>query len=75
MSLLFKVSKGMAYLERQNYIHRDLAARNCLVGDENVVKVLTMKYFISNQITYIDWTFYYFDLKQQKHKTYSQFIY
>ena len=38
--LLFeKVCKGMAYLERHNYIHRDLAARNCLVGSENVVKV------------------------------------
>jgi len=34
-----KVCKGMAYLERHNYIHRDLAARNCLVGSENVVKV------------------------------------
>ena len=31
--------RGMAYLERHNYIHRDLAARNCLVGAENVVKV------------------------------------
>ncbi|XP_057366384.1 tyrosine-protein kinase Btk29A-like isoform X1 [Daphnia carinata] len=34
-----QVCKGMAYLERHNYIHRDLAARNCLVGVENVVKV------------------------------------
>ena len=39
--LIFKVSRGMAYLERHNYIHRDLAARNCLVGLENVVKVGT----------------------------------
>ena len=33
------MSRGMAYLERHNYIHRDLAARNCLVGQENIVKV------------------------------------
>ena len=37
--LSWQVCKGMAYLERHNYIHRDLAARNCLVGVENVVKV------------------------------------
>lgn len=37
--IFFQVCKGMAYLERHNYIHRDLAARNCLVGVENVVKV------------------------------------
>jgi len=37
--ILIQVSRGMAYLERHNYIHRDLAARNCLVGAENVVKV------------------------------------
>ena len=39
MDVVIQVCRGMAYLERHNYIHRDLAARNCLVGSENVVKV------------------------------------
>ena len=39
LDVAIQVSRGMAYLERHNYIHRDLAARNCLVGSENVVKV------------------------------------
>ena len=39
LDMCIQVSRGMAYLERHNYIHRDLAARNCLVGSENVVKV------------------------------------
>ena len=39
LDMAIQVARGMAYLERHNYIHRDLAARNCLVGSENVVKV------------------------------------
>ena len=39
LDIALQVCRGMAYLERHNYIHRDLAARNCLVGSENVVKV------------------------------------
>ena len=39
LDMAIQVVRGMAYLERHNYIHRDLAARNCLVGSENVVKV------------------------------------
>ena len=37
LDIVVQVCRGMAYLERHNYIHRDLAARNCLVGSENVV--------------------------------------
>ena len=39
LDIALQVCRGMAYLERHNYIHRDLAARNCLVGSENIVKV------------------------------------
>ena len=39
LDMAIQVARGMAYLERHNYIHRDLAARNCLVGSENIVKV------------------------------------
>ena len=43
LDIALQVCRGMAYLERHNYIHRDLAARNCLVGSENVVKVRLQK--------------------------------
>lgn len=51
---MFKVCKGMSYLERHNYIHRDLAARNCLVGSENTVKVADFglaRYVLDDQYT------------------------
>jgi len=34
-----EICRGMAYLERENYIHRDLAARNVLMGANNSVKI------------------------------------
>ncbi|XP_026326374.1 tyrosine-protein kinase Btk29A isoform X2 [Hyposmocoma kahamanoa] len=54
LDMCIQVCRGMAYLERHNYIHRDLAARNCLVGDENVVKVADFglaRYVLDDQYT------------------------
>jgi len=54
LDIALQVCRGMAYLERHNYIHRDLAARNCLVGSENVVKVADFglaRYVIDDQYT------------------------
>lgn len=54
LDIALQVARGMAYLERHNYIHRDLAARNCLVGAENVVKVADFglaRYVIDDQYT------------------------
>ncbi|XP_044735873.1 tyrosine-protein kinase Btk29A-like isoform X2 [Chrysoperla carnea] len=54
LDMCIQICKGMAYLERHNYIHRDLAARNCLVGSENVVKVADFglaRYVLDDQYT------------------------
>ncbi|XP_057339629.1 tyrosine-protein kinase Btk29A isoform X2 [Microplitis mediator] len=54
LDICIQVCRGMAYLERRNYIHRDLAARNCLVGSENVVKVADFglaRYVLDDQYT------------------------
>ncbi|XP_022914517.1 tyrosine-protein kinase Btk isoform X2 [Onthophagus taurus] len=54
LDMCIQICKGMAYLERHNYIHRDLAARNCLVGHENVVKVADFglaRYVLDDQYT------------------------
>ena len=50
LDIVVQVCRGMAYLERHNYIHRDLAARNCLVGSENVVKVRSEKECFSSLV-------------------------
>ena len=39
LDIVVQVCRGMAYLERHNYIHRDLAARNVLVCSDGVVKI------------------------------------
>lgn len=54
LDMALQVCRGMAYLEKHNYIHRDLAARNCLVGEQNVVKVADFglaRYVIDDQYT------------------------
>ncbi|EFA02156.1 tyrosine-protein kinase Btk isoform X1 [Tribolium castaneum] len=54
LDMCIQICKGMAYLERHNYIHRDLAARNCLVGTENIVKVADFglaRYVLDDQYT------------------------
>ncbi|XP_017783222.1 PREDICTED: tyrosine-protein kinase Btk29A isoform X2 [Nicrophorus vespilloides] len=54
LDMCIQICKGMAYLERHNYIHRDLAARNCLVGSENIVKVADFglaRYVLDDQYT------------------------
>lgn len=54
LDMALQVCRGMAYLEKNNYIHRDLAARNCLVGEQNIVKVADFglaRYVIDDQYT------------------------
>ena len=37
-----QIASAMKYLEDNRFIHRDLAARNCLVGHQQVIKVLVV---------------------------------
>ena len=63
LDMCIQVSRGMAYLERHNYIHRDLAARNCLVGSENVVKVSSIFFKMVFKISFFKmfqiWRFFH----------------
>ena len=59
LDMAIQVARGMAYLERHNYIHRDLAARNCLVGSENIVKVCLFQLYYFNFFAAMKTIFHY----------------